>query len=100
MKSSVILAYGQKIKTHVEVISNDQHRCIAAGTLAFDFNHSELSVLCRLSGLDTTEVLADGVENIVRSAQHAGCCRADLDKVLAYWLPTNSERAIFSMSIT
>jgi hypothetical protein len=69
--------------TNIEIISNAHHWCIAASTLAFHLNESKFAILGRLSRLDSTKVLLDGIEDVGRAVQHAGCCRANLDKVLA-----------------
>lgn len=73
--------------TYVEVITNDQHWCVTASTLALDLNDGELAVCCRLTGLNSAEVLADGVQDIGRTLEHARRSSADLDKVLTNRLP-------------
>lgn len=67
--------------THIEVIINHHHGCIAASSLAFHLNNSEFSVLCRFSSLDSAEVVADGLQDISRAAKHARRSCANLDKV-------------------
>lgn len=79
--------------TYVEIVTNNQHWRIAARALALDFDDGELAVLRRLARLDAAEVLADGVEDVVRAAQHARRRRAHLHKVLADRLPAAQTRA-------
>ena len=80
------------LKTHVEVISNHKHRRIAASTLAFDLYYGKFAVLRCLARLDATEVLANSVEDIICSTQHArgGC--ANLHEVLSYRFATFDHR--------
>jgi hypothetical protein len=39
-------------RAHIEIVVHGHHRRIAARALALDFNHGELPVFRRLSGLD------------------------------------------------
>ena len=74
-------------KTNVEIISDDQHWRITASTLTLNLDHRELAVLRRFTRFDTAKFRADGVENVVCTAEHAWCGCADLDKVLADRFP-------------
>ena len=73
--------------THVEIVSDHEHRRITTCSLAFDLNNGELAVFRRLPRLDPTEVFAYSVENFSRPAKHARGRRADLHKVLADRFP-------------
>lgn len=84
----------QKWHTHVEVIVHDHHWRIATRPLAFDLDDCELAVLRCVARFDAAQVLADGVKDVVRAAQHARCCRAHLDKVLADGLAAFSARHV------
>lgn len=75
--------------THVEIVPDNHHGRVAARALALDLDDGELSVLGGLAGLDAAEMAADGVEDVVRAAEHARCRRADLHEVLADWLPAH-----------
>lgn len=72
--------------THVEIVVDSHHRCIAACALAFDLNHGEFAVLGGVPNVNAAEVLRDGIQDVGRPAKHARCCRAHLHKVLAYRL--------------
>lgn len=65
----------------IEVVPDSHHRRIAAGTLALDLNDGKLAVLGGLTGVDTAELTAHGVQDLCRPPEHTRCCRANLDKV-------------------
>jgi len=71
----------------IKVIADNHHWCVTASTLAFHLNDSELSVLCRLTGFDVSDLFTDRVEDVVRASQHAGGRSADLHKVLTDRFP-------------
>jgi hypothetical protein len=68
--------------THVEVIANNYHWSITAGTLTLNLNNSPFSVCGSMTRLDSSEMLADSVENLARATEHAGGSGANLHKVL------------------
>ena len=69
-------------ETYVEVVADDHHGRVTAGALALDLDDGELAVLGRLARLDAAQLGADGVEDLVRAAEHARRRRAHLDEVL------------------
>ena len=71
--------------THIEVVADSHHGCITARALALDLDDGELAILGRLSRLYAAQVAADGVEDVVRAAEHAGSSSADLHKMLTDW---------------
>ena len=73
----------ERKETHVEVVPDDEHGRVAARALALDLDDGELAVLGRLAGLDAAELGADGVEDVVRAAEHARRRGADLHEVFA-----------------
>ena len=85
--------------THIEIVSNDEHRRITTRALALDLDDGELAVLGRLAGLDAAELGADGVEDVVRAAEHARRRRADLDKVFAYRFAANARKVGRSVTL-
>jgi len=85
-------------QTHIEVISDNQHWGITASTLAFNLNYGEFAILCCLSWLDTTQVFTNSVENFRRTSKHTGCCRADLNKMLADRFP-NSNTLLYPLQV-
>lgn len=72
---------------HVEIVTDNNHRCVATRSLAFDLNHRKLPILCRLAWSDSTEVLADGVQDFCRTSEHTRCCGADLNEVFSNRFP-------------
>ena len=80
--------------THIEVVANNHHWRITARALTLDLDDSELAVLGRLARLDTAELGTDGVENVVRAAEHAGRGCAYLDEVLTDRFPTDCMRLV------
>lgn len=75
---------------YIEVISDDYHRSITARSLTFNLNNGELAVLCCLTRLDPAQCVTDSVQNLRRTAQHARCCGANLNKMLSNRLTDTS----------
>lgn len=59
------IAIVQTRNTHIKVISDDHHRCIAAGTLAFDLNNGKRPVRGRLARFYSIQLFADRVQDVV-----------------------------------
>lgn len=71
--------------TNVEIIVYDHHRCITAGTLTFNFDNCEFTIICCGSWCYSTQLTANRVQNIRGTVQHAWCGGTDLHEVLPNW---------------
>lgn len=49
--------------TYVEIVSNNQHGCIATCTLTLHLDNREFAIFRRLPRFDATEVLTNGIED-------------------------------------
>ena len=81
-------------EAYVEVVPDDEHGRVAARALALDLDDGELAVLGRVPRLNPAELLADGVEDVVRAAEHARGGGTHLNKVLTDGFPAWCEYAV------
>jgi len=70
-------------KVLVEVISDDHHRSIATCSLTLDLDNGELAVLGCLTRFDSAQCVANSIQNLRRTAQHARRCGADLNEMFS-----------------
>ena len=78
------------LMTHVKVVVDNQHGCIATSTLALDFNDGELVIFGRPPRFDPTKMCADCIQNLRRPTQHARRRGTHLHKVVADRLPRHA----------
>jgi len=77
---------------HVEIIIDDHHGCVATRALALDFNDRELAVLGGFTWFDPTKVIANGLQDVGRPAEHAGSRCAHLYEISTNWFSLNEIR--------
>ena len=79
------------MKTYKVVIVNLDHRGIGAGTKTLHLKKGEQSILRCFAILDT-QLLLDGLHNLLTTTQHAGSGATELNEELANLLTTHKTK--------